>query len=71
MLNVSLSRVSPTGVLHVYLEPQLLSATALRCARPAPAPPTAGSFRICFPTCRQAQDIPFAEDKALDLLLEF
>lgn len=71
MLNISLSRVSPTGVLHVYLEPQLLSAMALRSVPQAPASPPAGSFQICFPTCRPAQDIPFAEDKAMGLLLEF
>lgn len=46
--------------------------TSLPYSPPHPQPhPPPGLFQICFPTCWQAQDIPFTEDKNLDLLLEF
>lgn len=51
---------------HSCCVPQL---SELPSHRQHPTP--ASSFQICSPTCRQAQDIPFTEDKTLDLLLEF
>lgn len=51
---------------HSCWVPQL---SELPSHRQSPTP--ASSFQICFPTCQQAQDIPFTEDKTLDLLLEF